>query len=185
MTPTPPTAAARVARAFPTCAFLLVAALIVLDATPRLGGFGRFAERIDPVMDVTGLWQGPWNLFAPDVDKVNTRVSAELQFTGRVKMKWNSPDWERLSSWDRFTRFREQEYFDTLRLDDNRGAWTPFALYLSRILPPRGTGKLLRITLTRRWAEIPPPETRWLPARPYTQFDGSYVFFTWKAPRTR
>lgn len=158
---------------------MLVTGLIVLDASPRVGLLAELAAVIDPVMDITGLWQGPWNLFAPDVDKLNVRVSAQIVFASGQQTAWRSPDWERMSVGDRFLAFRHQEYVDNIRLDDNAGAWVPLADYLSRTVVPPKSGPVLRVTLTRHWAEIPPPETHPLPARPFTVFKDSHAFFHW------
>lgn len=184
MTPSAAHPPRSLARGLGTFAFVLVTGLILLDASPRVGLLGTLADAIDPVMDVTGLWQGPWNLFAPDVDKVNVRVSAEIVFSNGRKTFWRSPDWERLSGWERFVAFRHQEYVDGVRLDDNAGAWTPLARYLARTVAPRGDGRPTRVSLTRHWAEIPRPEAHPLPARPYTVFADSYVFFHWRPGKT-
>jgi hypothetical protein len=167
-------------RSLATFAFVVVSGFVVLDAAPRWGVARTLAERIDPVMDVTGLWQGPWTLFAPDVDKVNMRVSAQVVFLTGVKTVWRSPDWERMSAWERFESFRYQEYVDNIRSDDNAGAWIPLARHLARMLPSRTTGPVVKVTLTRLWAEIPPPEERFLPARPYTEFTEKYEFLVWR-----
>ena len=172
-------------RVLGTLAFLVAASLIVLDATPRVGPVAAIAERIDFVMDVTGLWQGPWNLFAPDVDKVNVRITAEIRYANGLKSVWRSPDWERLSTWERFESFRFQEYIDTVRRDDSAGAWPSMARYLARVVPSPKSGRVTRVTLTRSWAEIPSPRERFLPAKPYTSFDGNYAFHTWRPETSR
>jgi hypothetical protein len=177
----PPTTARRVG----TAAFLFFATLIVLDATPRFGVIGAIAEAIDPVMDVTGLWQGPWNLFAPDVDKTNVRVSADIVFTGQHKTEWRSPDWNLMAPWERFISFRHQEYVDNIRQDSNSGGWTALARYLAGSVGPRGGGRVLRVTLRRHWATIPSPRARELPAKPYVEFADSYEFHRWRPPRRR
>lgn len=184
MTPNTPPTAPPIAPRFGTWAFVLVAGLVVLDASPRVGVLAELADDIDPVMDMTGLWQGPWNLFAPDVDKVNVRVSAEIVFANGKQTAWRSPDWEQMSVWDRFVAFRHEEYVDSIRLDDNAGAWAPLARHLARTVVPRGAGPVLHVSLTRHWAEIPPPETHPLPARPYTEFKDSYMFFRWQPGKT-
>jgi len=37
-------------------------------------------HELDPYLDVTGLWIGGWQLFAPEPDKVNSYLSAEVRF---------------------------------------------------------------------------------------------------------
>ena len=111
----------------------LFIAVIALDACPAFfRTLDRAKSAIDPLVDVTGLWQGSWQLFAPDVDKVNSRVSAEILFSDGTTVRWNSPDWTKLAPLDRFMRFREAEFYDNIRRDSNSGAWPSFADYLAR-----------------------------------------------------
>ena len=117
----------------------LFIAVIALDACPAFfRTLDRAKSAIDPLVDVTGLWQGSWQLFAPDVDKVNSRVSAEILFSDGTTVRWNSPDWTKLAPLDRFMRFREAEFYDNIRRDSNSGAWPSFADYLARRAVPPG-----------------------------------------------
>ena len=76
----------------------LFIAVIALDACPAFfRTLDRAKSAIDPLVDVTGLWHGSWQLFAPDVDKVNSRVSAEILFSDGTTVRWNSPDWTKLA----------------------------------------------------------------------------------------
>jgi hypothetical protein len=168
---------------------LAVAALIVIDATPNLGTLhAKLRSALDPVMDVTGLWQGSWQLFAPDVDKLNVRVEAEVLFSDGERTIWRSPDWPRLGGWQRFMLFRHQEYYDNIRMDQNRGAWHSLAEHLARtVRPPSGAEATpARVTLKRQWAQIPTlaPGSSPLPAGPHEQFTHEYTFYTW-TPETQ
>jgi hypothetical protein len=170
-------------------AILSVAALILIDATPELGSAHTLLRVIlDPVMDVSGLWQGSWQLFAPDVDKLNVRVEAEVVFSDGERTLWKSPDWPRLDAWQRFRLFRHQEYYDNIRLDQNRRAWRALALHLARTVRPESGSEAVaeRVTLKRRWARIPnlEPGTLPLPAGPHEVFLDEYTFYTW-TPETQ
>jgi len=172
-------------RAAARATFLIVAAFIAIDAIPEVSLFHRRAKKaIDGVMDVTGLWQGTWNLFAPEVDKINARVVAEIHYSGGGTATWQSPDWHTMSASRRFFTFRHQEYFDKVRLDANRAAWEPLARHLAAtVRPPEGAyGSVSKVVLTRWWAEIPPPGARDAPpAGPYVTFDRTFTFYTWNA----
>lgn len=156
-------------------------AVVVVDGLP-LWDQGR--QWIDPVLDKTGLWQGPWNLFAPEVDKVNIRVGATIHFADGQISQWRSPEWQDMGAVDRFLKFREMEWVDGIRIDDNRGAWDSFAAYLAKqALHPRGANvPVARVRMTRYWAEIPPPERGVIPAEPYLQFRGARTFHEWTPP---
>ncbi|MGK0187931.1 MAG: hypothetical protein ACI9R3_003722 [Verrucomicrobiales bacterium] len=108
-------------------------AAILIDGLPQAGQFHRkLKELIDPILDATGLWQESWRLFAPEVDKENVRLSAEILYEDGSISQWTSPDWTKMSAWEKFIRFRELEFYDSIRLDVNRGAWRSFADFLAR-----------------------------------------------------
>jgi hypothetical protein len=164
-------------------AILAVAALIAIDATPTTCALHEgLKEGIDPLTDMTGLWQGSWQLFAPNVDKQNVRVEAEVLFSDGTRARWRSPDWPRLSGWQRFVLFRHQEYYDNIRLERNRAVWPTLAQHIARTLTPvQGEARAVRVTLLRRWSNIPKlePGAPPLPAGPYENFTESREFYTW------
>ena len=170
-----------------TCAIntflVLIITVVLIDGMPSSTLLHRKAKAlIDPVLDVTGIWQGSWQLFAPNVDKENSRVEALLVFEDGTKRKWTSPDWTQMGLWDRFRHFRHMEYYDSIRMDGNRGAWDALARYLVRnIKHPHGKElQASRVELTRIWAPIPPPKKdQLLPAKPYLRFRKRYRFHTW------
>src|SRR5262249_35055964 len=65
---------------------------------------------------VTGLWQGPWRLYAPDVDKDNLRLKADLVFADQATATWSSPDWAQLSALQKFRLVRHMNYFNAILL---------------------------------------------------------------------
>ncbi len=159
-------------------------ALAFIDALPVTGGLHQRAKTvIDPFLDRSGLWQDNWRLFAPDVDKVNVRVSAELVLDDGSTVRWRSPDWHLMPAWERFLKFRHMEYFDNIRSDANKDGWDGLASFLARTtqLPP---GRSVReVTLTREWADVPPPDpATFVPAAPFVNFHGKFQFHRWVAP---
>ena len=45
---------------------IVLGSLMLLDAVPQYTLLhGKLRDWTDPVLDVTGLWQGSWTLFAP------------------------------------------------------------------------------------------------------------------------
>jgi hypothetical protein len=167
-----------------TIGTLLVA--ILIDGLPSACLLHeRAKQRLDGPLDALGIQQGSWQLFAPSVDKVNTRVSARIRFADGAEALWQQPDWTAMSSWQRLRTFRQAEYYDNIRFDQNRAAWAALTRYLARTVPhPRGGGAPpVQVVLTRHWAEIPAPGRVRLPAGPYLRFTGKFDFFTWnRAP---
>jgi hypothetical protein len=158
-------------------------ALALIDGLPATGTYHQRAkDAVDPLLDAAGLWQN-WQLFAPDVDKINVRVSAELLLDDGSTLRFRSPDWHLMPAWRRFLEFRHMEYFDNIRLDVNSGGWDGLASFLARTTPVPPGRSVDVVTLTREWAEVPPPQpATFVPAVPYVNFHGRFLFHTWKAP---
>jgi len=134
--------------------------VLLIDALPSTcTAHQRLKNTIDPALDATGLWQESWRLFAPEPDSVNSRISARLEYSDGTELLWQSPDWQNTSAWQRFTQFRRMEYFDSLRLDNSRAAWAPFANYLAETLRPEHSqnAQPVHIELHRHWVNIPAP----------------------------
>jgi hypothetical protein len=141
--------------------FLIVWLLVLaIDSAPETGNWHReLKSNLDFYLDITGLWQGGWQLFAPDPDKMNVSITATATFEDGREVVWRSPDWRSLSTWQRFLSFREAEFIDDIRLDHNAGAWPDFADYLSRTVRHPGDPDLkpTMIVLKRNWVVIPRP----------------------------
>src|ERR1043166_4438597 len=130
---------------------------------------------------VTGLWQGPWRLYAPDVDKDNLRLKADLVFADQAVATWSSPDWSQVSAPGKFRLARHINSYNAILLADREPAWDALCAYLARTVPhPAGKAvPLVQITLSLRGATIPPPE-RPVPAGPYLAFDAWQPIHAWK-----
>lgn len=138
----------------------------------------RLKDKVDPFLDVTGLWQGTWQLFAPEPDKIDVRVTAEISYADGSTRTWQSPDWRDTSSWQKFVNFRAMEYFDNVRDDDNAAAWGSLADFLARTVPAAGGSSIkpTKVKLARSWSLVPPLEEGL--HRPYRErrtFEGPYV----------
>ncbi len=153
--------------------------LLFVDALPRTSLFHqRLKNWVDPFLDVTGLWQGTWQLFAPEADKIDIRVTAEIRYADGSTRSWKSPDWRDLSRWQRFVNFREMEYYDAVRRNQNSPAWASLADYLARTVPAEGGSSIkpTKVTLARHWSLVPPLKDGL--RRPYRErrtFVGPYV----------
>ena len=153
--------------------------LILVDALPRTSLLHqRLKDWVDPFLDVTGLWQGTWQLFAPSADKIDIRMSAEISYADGTTRSWHSPDWRDTSVWQKFVHFRAIEYFDTVRRNENSAAWESLADYLARTIPAAGGSSIkpTKVKLARHWSLVPPLEVGL--HRPYRErrtFEGPYL----------
>ena len=170
----------------------LFISLIALDSVPNLFSLFTYPKKVlDPLFDVTGLWQSSWQLFAPDADKVNTRVTAVIAFSNGATAEWSSPDWTKLGSKERFLRFREGEFYDNIRMDENKGAWESFADHLTRMAAdkyrtenPEQAAHPIRIALFRHWGVVPyPHEASWIPYGSFPPINGKYEFYKKNYPQ--
>src|SRR5437868_3132292 len=83
-------------------AVVLLFALDTMPCTPDV-----IRRGLDPLLDSTGLWQGPWNLFAPVPDFRNHRIRADFYFIDGTHRVLNSPDPRSQSARQRFVAHRE------------------------------------------------------------------------------
>jgi hypothetical protein len=165
---------------------VLILGIFILDAMPAYWKpHQRLQARLDALVDFTGIWQGRWRLFAPTVDKENTYVTAKLHFDDGTVHHWRQPEWRRMSVLQRHRSFRQMEYFDSIRMNENKGAWEAMADHLARIEGRRVSGGPLpnKVELTRHWYTFKGPprdlghfERIQLPEEVFK----SYLFHTWR-----
>jgi hypothetical protein len=155
-------------------------ALLAVDAfRPLIGAQRSIDDAIHPALDITGLRQFPWRLFA-EVPRVNLRFSATLELPDGTTKHWDSPDWRDLSAVRKFVDMRELNYFRNLNLFDDESfpqVAAGLAAYLSRTLGPAKT-----VTLYLRGSVIPPIDEQRVPLGPYDQFDKPIPIYTWMPP---
>lgn len=154
-----PSGRARLEKAAVNVLLVSLLTLFAIDALPASTELHATLQReTDAFLDATGLWQGRWNLFAPEPDKVNTSISAEFTYADGSVRRWRSPDWRALGVLRRKRLFRHMEYFDGIRQDANSQAWGALADWLART-EGRANGEALpmRVDLTCHTTVIPPP----------------------------
>jgi hypothetical protein len=171
----------RVIKAKALCLFQGLLLLILL-----IGGLPNFhpaqkalREMLDPLIDALGLWQGQWELFAPDPDSINVRVVAVVEFEDGETAQWRSPEWQEMSVAAKFRHFRMAEYVDGIRKDPNRGAWPALANWVARqVNHPQGRDSdRVRVELWRHWVVIPPPGSPLPPLSPPLPMREEYKFY--------
>ena len=164
---------------------ILLLSLLLIEGLPELGPAHRgIRQHLDWIVDKTGLWQGSWKLFAPQVDKINVAISAEITFSDSSVQTWRSPDWSKMGPIEKNRYFRHMEYYDNMRLDKHRAVWRSFAEYLVRTIKHDTSPglKVVSVKLIRHWTNIAPPRSNvWVaPLNNNIAYNNSYTFAEYK-----
>lgn len=140
-------------------AIAALVAVLILDALPAdSAGHKKIKALVDPVLDVTGLWQGSWRLFAPNVDHINTYVTATVHYSDGTTWKWTSTAWSGRSLLQKAQQGRHPKFNDHFRLDKHKRVWPYLSRWVARQAPERGGDvRKLKVELHRHWWEVPPP----------------------------
>lgn len=162
----------------------LFLAVLAIDAfRPISGAHQWLKDELNYPLVKTGLWQGPWRLFGPDVDRVNLRLAAVITFADDTTASWESPDWPQLSWVNKFVNARHMNYFANILKAGQEPAWDGLAAYLARTTPHPGGGTVpvRSVVLNLRGALIPElVEGDLLPVAPYEAWDPPQPILTWK-----
>jgi hypothetical protein len=133
---------------------------------------------IRPLVVRLGIHQGTWTLFAPDPDRVNTRLRAEITYRDGERREWNGPDWRQMSPLEKWIGHRRFEWFDHLASQNGAPAWEPWCRHLARTQRPEleNADRGATVRLIYREANIPPAESRpWRSIREPVEFDDGWV----------
>src|SRR2546429_3395639 len=116
---------------------VLIAAIlmiVVIDTLPQSPSALR--QAIGPIAARLGINQGLWTLFAPDPDRTNTQLKAEITYRDGERRQWQGPKWRQVSAWEKWIGHRRREWFDHIISQTAAMAWDPWCRYLARILRP-------------------------------------------------
>src|SRR5882724_4955958 len=156
-----------------------IAAILVavwIDTLPQSPNAVRMA--ITPLLVRLGIRQGVWNLFAPEPDRVNTRLRAEITYRDGERREWHGPDWSQVSAWEKWIGHRQVEWYDHVALQSGKHAWEPWCRYLARTQRPEladaENGAEVRVIYQE--AVNPPADERpWPSIRQPAKFDEGWV----------
>lgn len=161
---------------------IALGSLSIIEALPQYTLLhGKLKNIADPVLDVTGLWQGSWDLFAPTPDYVNVRVGATLFWSDGSRTFWVQPNWYEMSPGEKMLNFRRMSYFDELWRSSNSAAWEPFCEHLAK---SEGVGKSAQVTKIALFQDrdvIALPSDTWRAASSEPQFEIHSKLITWFA----
>jgi len=150
-----------------------IAALVLLLSIDMLPQAPDALQRsIQPLVARLGIDQGPYALFAPGPDAINTRLRAEIKYSDGQTAEWVSPAWREQPVWQRFVRFRHQEWLDHMALRPDP-AIEPWCRYLARSARPEmpDADRGAEVRLIAEEATVPPagerPWATWRELRPF------------------
>lgn len=158
---------------------IIVFLLCVQGFPALLPGHAALREELDTLIDGMGLWQGQWELFGPEPDKINVALVGVVEFEDGAVSEWRSPNPREYSIWEKSRRFRFTEFIDSVHQNDNSGAWPALADYIvANAEHPGGlAARPKRVSLWRLYVMIPPPQE---PLRPFADpfpHDQKYRFY--------
>jgi hypothetical protein len=153
-----------------------LALLLFTGLSAALGIGGRVREPLVGALSAVGLYQPEWRLFAPNVHKTNSYLTAEVVLADGTTRHWSSPDFTDRSQIEKFSQGQLPKLYDNVRLDRNRAAWRPFAEWVAREVAPNEAVRSVR--LIRHFFEIPPPgPDSWSAPRPQRSEYRTHVFY--------
>ena len=159
---------------------IVLGSLMLLDAIPEYTLLHRkLRAGTDPVLDVTGLWQGSWELFAPTPDQINVRIGAAITWRDTEVTLWLQPDWHRMTPLGRVRHFRQMSYYDSLARSASDQAYAAFCQHLADEQTASTDRTLTSITLYKQEDVIPPPSRSWRAAYSKPQFSQPRTLFVW------
>lgn len=152
---------------------LLLFAMLV-QSIPGLDMLG--GDVVEKVTQLTGTWQNHWSMFAPNPDRSNHRIELDITYQNGKEVVWNSPDWPKLSTMERFLTVRMVKWFDNL--PETEPARRSFARYIAeknRVSPAtEDRPRSVRIVVKSHRFENP-TGSRWPNRHEPFVFDDQYV----------
>jgi len=153
--------------------FLIALAIDTMPQSPL-----ALRLRVQRLLVPLGIPQGPWNLFAPQPDRLNLRVRAEITYRDGVRRDWAAPNWHELSPLARWTSHRRHTWIDRLVTQEAAPVWEPWCRHLARELRPemQGADRGATVRVIYREGPIRPAELRpWRSIREEPEFEGESV----------
>jgi hypothetical protein len=158
-------------------AFLAAIVIVItIDTLPQSPP--ALQRALTPFLVRLGINQGPWALFAPDPDRTNTRISAEITYRDGEQRTWHAPDWSRMSAWDKWRLHRHGEWYDHVTNYKHGQLYEAWCRHIARAARPEMTdadqGAEVRIIVAE--ATMPPVAERpWRSFREPMPFDERWV----------
>lgn len=144
--------------------------------------FSSLYGPIDSYLRVFSIDQ-TWMMFAKNPSRLNTFISAEVEFDDGSKDTYFFPDSSELSLLDKYIngeRYRKI-ISESIRRDDHKFMWKDTAKFALRKLKENNYYKIpLKVDLNRHWNLIPDMQTTFIPHRSKVRSHQKYKFFTYE-----
>ncbi len=153
-----------------------IVAAVVIDTLPQTPL--AVHRLLGPWLVRLGIRQDVWNLFAPEPDRVNTHLKAEITYRDGERREWHGPEWSKTTAWQKWVRHRDVEWYDHAGLRSGAASWESWCRYIARTerpdLPDADRGAEVRMIYQE--SIIPPAEDRpWPSIRKPPVFDEGWV----------
>lgn len=153
-----------------------IVAVIAIDTLPQHPP--ALHQAIYPQLVRLGINQDVWALFAPGVDRVNARFTAEITYRDGEQRTWHSPQWSQTSAWEKWVHHRHVEWYDHIANHKNSQVFEAWCREIARAarpdLPNADQGAEVRLIVAE--ATVPPASERpWPSFREPLPFDDRWV----------
>jgi hypothetical protein len=135
------------------------------------------------VQDTFSIWRG-WKMFAPNPQRLNAYIDAQITLEDGSIKKWKFPHpekdlWKKYLNGERYRKF----IIDGIRLDKHSYLWADVSRYILRDFQIKNpTQKPREIALIRHWQKIPNWNKIFIPHYSHLALKyKSYTFFKYKA----
>jgi hypothetical protein len=123
----------------------------------------RFARIVTnpvrPYILFAGLWHN-WSMFAPSPYTLNFDMRAHVEFKDGSAKDWNWPRMEKLSFWKRIPKERFRKWRELMFNDAFAASWIHNARFVARQMNTDRNNPPIKVTLTRFWSPIAPPNMK-------------------------
>jgi len=140
------------------------------------------SNRVHWIADWAGIGHEEWNMFAPEPDHQNHRVTAEVMSSfEHVAGHWSMPRWRELSLAEHFRQHRWNEYYDHVWLNNNQVCWPALAQHALRnakyeTSPAEEPPKQVKLLVESVTFPVPTGD-RWPPPIAPEKFDDKWVLW--------
>lgn len=114
---------------------IAVTIVAVVQSIPSATNADQSEGPLGKAMDLAGLWQRPWSMFAPEPRRTTSWLSADLIASDNRRVEWWSPQWAYVQPAEKFIRFRHLNYYSRFQTPVNPLVVESLADHLRRTEP--------------------------------------------------
>jgi hypothetical protein len=122
--------------------------------------FATFVTRpVRSYVIFAGLWHN-WSMFAPSPYTLNYDMRARVEFKDGTSKDWIWPRVNEMSILKRIPKERFRKWRELMFNDDFAASWIHNAKFVARQLNTTASNPPVKVTLTRFWRPVPPPNLK-------------------------